>query len=685
MGYVVIEELRTEIAVEVGGTFTDLIAVAPNGTVRVHKTPTTTPDPSTGSLIGLRAIGIEAARIATLVHGSTIATNSVLERRGARTGVLTTRGFRDVLIIQRHDKKDSYDPFYRRPEPLVSRENILEIDERMSAAGIPISPPRESEVVRAVERLRASHGIESLVIGFMNSYANPNHERVAAEAVRARFPALPLTLSSSVLPKFREYERMSTAVISAYVKPLVDTYLRALSDALAADGFTGALLIMQASGGVVTVRGAREHPELMYLSGPAAGMVGAVVLGESVGVPDLLTFDVGGTSTDIGLVAGGAPSMTTDGEISGLPIALPILDILSVGSGGGSIAWKDQGGMLRVGPRSAGAEPGPACYGRGGTEPTLTDALVVLNVIPPDRFLGGRMILDTRAAATAVDQLGSAFAMHTREAADSILSVAVADVAQATRIVTVQRGHDPRGYTICAYGGAGPLLACLLADELGAEEVIVPPNPGVFSAFGLLMSDYRHDEMRTRIHSIDDWTLPALRQEFVELRSHAATQLERQGVPGGGTTYSCWLDLRYEGQGYELRLDVDDGTLSEDGGLSVIRDGFDQLHHRRYGHAFKARKALVVNLGVTGRRPRRQEWPYSASIHSTQPSCDSRLVYWRGREIAWSFYSREEFYEGYELQGPAVVTESTATTLVPEGWRGRVDPYGNLRLTRIEA
>lgn len=668
-----------KIGIEVGGTFTDIIGLDDDGRIWTHKVPTTPENPAHGSFAGLGETGLDLNRVDTLLHGSTMATNAVLERRGAVTGLLTTHGFRDVLIIQRFDKKDSYDPFYQRPEPLVARSRIAEITGRLDRDGKELIPLAEHEVVQAVERLVHATGVESLAIAFLHAYANPAHERQARAIVGRAFPDLPVTLSSDVLPKFREYERTSTTVISAYVKPIVDRYLRGFEESLERSGFAGAFLVMQANGGVMPAAGARAHPALMYLSGPAAGVVGAQYVSRRCALPDLLTFDVGGTSTDVCLITDGHATVTSDGEIDRLPISLPLVDIASVGAGGGSIAWRDPGGMFRVGPASAGARPGPASYGRGGTHATVTDALVLLGLIPAERFLGGRMRLDTGAAERAVAQVAAVFGMQPLEMAESILRVTIANVTQTTRLVSIQRGHDPRRYAICAYGGAGPLLAGFLADELSVGRVVVPVNPGLFSAFGLLVSDFKRDYTRTRIGALSRLSGPELRAIIGELSGQAEAEFSSYGMSTAGSVLSAWVDLRYQGQGYELRVPLAASHLDADD-TATLRALFDQIHLGRYGHNFPEQDVVAVHWGLTVTTSRDSGWRFAPPSDATRPPRVEGRIFLDGQWHRCDFYVRPELPAGFLVAGPAVVSEDTATTFVPRGWNGRVDRFGNLHL-----
>lgn len=670
-----------KVGIEIGGTFTDIIAVDAGGRVTTHKVSTTPSNPAIGSFEGLDEMKIDLSLLDTFLHGSTIATNAVLERKGAKTGLLTTHGFRDVLIIQRFDKKDSYNPFYRRPEPLIPRNRIKEIPERLGADGTELIPLNDDAVQRALLALVAD-GVESLAISFLHAYANADHERRAREFAYDAFPQLHISISSDVLPKFREYERTSTTVISAYVKPIVDRYLLEFERRLEEVQFGGAFLIMQANGGVVPSSGARASPASMYLSGPAAGVVGAQHLSRRAQLPNLLTLDVGGTSTDLALITDSRAMITSEGEIGGLPMALPMIDIVSIGAGGGSIAWRDRGGMLRVGPQSAGAQPGPVCYGRGGTQPTLTDALVVLGLIPSDRFLGGRMVLEIEAAQSAVEELARSYEMNALQMAESIARIAVANITQATRLVSIQRGHDPRRYAICAYGGAGPLLASLVAEQLSVPRVVVPPNPGLFSAFGLLVSDFKRDFTRSRLRRLTALTVADVRKDVDDLRSRAADEFASYGLTKDELRYETWLDLRYEGQGFELPIPIADSHLSG-GDLSLVRELFNATHLARYGHNFPEHEVVLVSYRVTVSASREASYIHTEPARPTERR--SGRVFFDGSWHTCAFRFRHELGSGDALNGPAVVSEDTATTFIPRGWAVRVDAIGNLVIDRSPA
>lgn len=664
-----------KVGIEIGGTFTDLIAVDDEGAITTHKVSTTPDDPAIGSFQGLEEMAIELSQVDTLLHGSTIATNAVLERRGATTGLLTTRGFRDVLMIQRFDKKDSYNPFYKRPEPLIPRSQIEEITERVLADGAELLPLIEDEVVNAVKRMTSSRGITSLAICFLHGYLNQDHEVLARDIIAREFPALDVSVSSDVLPKLREYERTSTTVISAYVKPVVDRYLREFELYLQRGAFSGAFLIMQANGGVIPSAGARGSPASMYLSGPAAGVVGAEHLSRGANLPNLLTLDVGGTSTDVALITNGRATITSEGEIGGLAIGLPLVDISSVGAGGGSIAWCDAGGMLRVGPQSAGARPGPACYGRGGKQPTLTDALLVLGLIPADRFLGGRMALDAEAAQRVVKELATRYQMTVFDMAESIVRIGVANITQATRLVSIKRGHDPRRYAICAYGGVGPLLAALVADELSVLNVVVPPNPGLFSAFGLLVSDFKRDFTQSRIRRLSTMPMGELRDLLAGLRRRAVDEFTSYGLPPTEFSYENWVELRYEGQGYELSIPIsDDELLAED--TKRIRQLFNDTHLAMYGHNFTESEIVAISYRVSVTASRQS--PRVIADRGQSGGAREGRVYFGGTWDSCSFHFRSGLQLGSVYLGPAVISEDTATTFIPAGWAARLDTFGNV-------
>ncbi len=606
-----------------------------------------------------------------------------MERKGAPVVLLTTQGFRDVLLIQRQAKTRLFDLFYRQPEPLVSRDRILEVEEKIAPSGAVRQPFRGDEIIERLGRLLAEGGVESVAVSFLHAYANPCHERAAAELVTKAFPDVYVTLSSDVLPQFREYERTSTTVLTAYTKPIVDRYLSSLESQLQEADFDGRFLVMQANGGMVPATRVRDHAARMILSGPAAGVVGAIRVAGTAGFENLLTFDMGGTSTDVCLVTEGTPQITTEYKIAGLPLQLPMLDIVTVGAGGGSIAAPDRGGILGVGPESAGADPGPACYGRGGRAFTVTDANLLLGRIRPHRFFGAKMLLDGGAAKNALKELAGSLGLADMETAEGVIRLANVTMAQAMRLVSVERGFDPRDYVIVAYGGCGPLHAALLAEELSVGRVLIPQDPGLLSAHGLLMVDTRQDFVLTRIAPVTSLSVNALRQAFAELDGKARNELQGYGFSESEIDLVRALDLRYIGQAYELTMEVDD-FLQGDLPIEALAERFRNLHRRSYGHA-TGEPVEIVNYRVAATVPSRVNEVFSSPFTSQGPIVDKGRVYGEGTWMEAGFYDRVSLPADYVIDGPAVVEEDTATAYIPRGWVGEVDKAGNIHLTRKRA
>jgi N-methylhydantoinase A len=605
--------------VDVGGTFTDLVALV-DGRVVAAKVPTTPDDQSAGVMDALAASGLDPPAIGELRHGTTVATNALLERRGARTALVTNAGFRDVIEIGRQDRPSLYDLTRDRPPPLVPRELRLTVPGRMGPEG-ELAPLDEQALEAAVRRL-AEANVEAVAVGFLFSYLHPEHEARAGERLRAALPGAHVALSSEVLPEFREYERFSTAVASAYLAPRLEAYLRRLAESLVALGAPEPL-VMQSSGGVATSEDVARRAAGAVLSGPAGGAVGAADVARLAGFPDALTLDMGGTSADVALVRDGRVATTTKTDVGGVPIGLAAVDVQSVSAGGGSIAWVDSGGALRVGPESAGADPGPAAYGRGGSEPTVTDAHVVLGHLADGAALGGGIRLSRARAEEAVGRLADRLGLAASETASGIVRVADAEMARALRVVSVERGVDPRGLALVAFGGAGPMHACALAEELGIATVLVPRRSGVLSALGLALADRRSDRVA-----------PAGGDTGAVFAALEA------GLEGNALERSA--DLRYRGQGFELTVEANDpGRLAE---------RFAEAHERRYGYRLDEPVELVA-LRVTARaRDARPDW--------------------------------RDDPDGIDVEGPAVLDLGEATCVVAAGWRGRSGDRGTLVLRR---
>jgi N-methylhydantoinase A len=674
--------------IEIGGTFTDLVLEDDRGRIHTHKVSSTPDDPSRGAVTGLLEIleqaGIGIAAIDELFHGSTIATNTLLERKGARTALLTTSGFEDVLMIGRQDKTRVYDLFYRKPEPLIPRELVIGVRERMGADGTPVLALTDAEVARCVDQVLGIDGLESVAISLLHAYRVPDHERALEASLTTRAPHLAVATSSSIAPEFREYERTSTVAIAAYVMPRVSRYLSRLEHELAARGFRGRLLIMQSNGGVVPALRAAQNPAKMFLSGPAAGVTGVTSVLATLGVRDALTIDIGGTSCDACVISDGRAQHTQRGyaeyRIDGLPISLMMTDIATLGAGGGSIARQDPGGALQVGPQSAGAAPGPACYGKGGTAFTVSDALLLLGMIDADGFIGGRMRLQRGLAHAAADPLARRLGMTPLALADAVVRITVGNIARALRLVTVRRGYDPRTFALFAYGGAGPVMAAAIAAEMDIDTVIVPPAPGIFSAFGLSVADTRIDYVRSMPGTpAQPDAQPLVDAAFASMSAQALKEMADFGIAASQVVLSHSVDARYVGQGYELALAVDPAAIASRG-LEVVATRFHAAHAARYGHDFPEQGVEIVGCRTVARFPR----PPTVRQFDTGASTPAREVeiVFGGTPERARLVSRGALAPGERIAGPALVAEASSATVVPPGWSATATPQGTLTLHR---
>ena len=653
---------ETRLGIDVGGTFTDLVALS-EGRLVTAKVPSTPRDQSEGVMNAIGAAEVEAASVGALAHGMTVATNALLERRGARMALVTTEGFRDVLEIARQNRASLYDLAMDRPPPLVPRELRFTVKERMGPEG-EIEPLDEESLGRAVEALEES-GVEAVAVCLLFAFAHPGHERRVGEALREALPEVHVSLSSEVLPEFREYERFSTTAADAYLGPKLAAYLKNLADKAEAAGVPPPL-IMQSSGGVVPVEDAAADAAGCVLSGPAGGVVGAAHVGSLGGYRDLLTFDMGGTSTDVAPIIAGEAQTTTETVVAGVPIKLPMVDVHTVSAGGGSVAWADAGGALRVGPHSAGAEPGPAGYGKGGEEPAVTDANLFLGYLAHGARLGGEVVLDRALSEGALASLGKRLGLGAEEAALGIVRVANAEMVRALRVISVERGLDPREFALLAFGGAGGMHACALAEELGMGTVLFPRAGGVLSALGLAISDLRRDYVRPHLVPLNDVDAEEFEARYGEMEAAAARDLE-------GPEHHRRADLRYGGQSFELTVDAD--------APEELKERFHAAHEGRYGYRMEDEPVELVNLRLVAtvpvEKPALDEGPSSG-----QAEAGRREANFDGEWLEVSVLDRETMGRGSEVDGPAIVEFREATCVVRPGWRGAVDGVGNLVLER---
>ena len=679
------------LGVDVGGTFTDLVLhKVETNRLEFAKTPSTPANQSegvtTGTLQLVNRLGISPEAIAFFIHGTTVATNTLLERKGARTALIVTKGFRDVLQIGRQDRPDLYDWRIRRPEPIVPRRLRFEVTERVLHTGEVIEPVSDADVAEVVQSLKDEE-VEAVAVCLLHSYAHPDHEQQVGNAIREALPDVTLSISSEVVPEFKEYERMSTAAINAFVAPVMSRYLRDLQSSITEQGIDSGLHIMQSNGGTMGADTAVEKPVHTILSGPAAGVIGSVGLAAQAGESNTISVDMGGTSFDVCLSYQGEVRRTQDSEIERLPIKVPMVDIHTLGAGGGSIAWIDPGGAMRVGPQSAGADPGPACYGQGGTEATVTDANLLLGRLSPDAFLGGRMKLDVDLARKAVqERIAGPLDLGLEEAAEGIVRVVNAGMIKGIRVVSVAKGYDPREFTLVTFGGAGPVHAAELAAELDIPRVLVPIAPGVTSAMGLLMADLRHDLVRTVLMSSADAKASDLGETYADLETEALAQMDREGVPSDEVALVRTADVRYLGQGYELEVPVSGGAVT-DSELDAVYGRFHDAHTRAYGHASPDRPLEVVNLRTTALvklpQPRLEKADLVGDANPDRARRESRDVVFHNKSISTTVYDRTKLIAGDSLEGPAIVEQLDSTTVVWPEQTANVDQYGNLVLGRI--
>ena len=665
--------MSERVGIEIGGTFTDLVWRRTDGSLGTHKVLSTPDALQQGVMQALDEAGVILPSVGHLVHGSTVATNALLTRNGAPTGLLTTEGFRDLLEIGRQDRVGNiYELFYRKPAPPVPRRLVREVRERMLPDGT-VRVPLDTEAAWRAARELLDAGVTSLAICLLHSYRNPAHERLLVSVLHERAPELYLAASYEVTPEFREYERAMTTAINAFVGPIVAGYVQALVARLSERRFAGALQVMQSNGGILPAPAAGRNAVRTLLSGPAAGVRGAVWFARRVGVKNAITLDMGGTSTDVCLAPDLIPATVAESYVDGLPIRIPALDIVTIGAGGGSIASIDPGGFLQVGPQSAGARPGPACYGRGGANPTVTDAQLVAGILRPEHFLGGRMRLDPDRAAAALGRV--ALAGPLVQAADAVLRMANSNIAAAVRLVSTARGIDPRDYTLVAYGGAGPIHAALVVEDLEIDRVLVPWCPGLVSAFGLLVADLAVDLVHARIHVVDDETLSA--EMVVRLRREALAAAAAAGLAPDRCETSIAIDARYPGQAFELTVTLDRLPAT----AATIRETFGAAHRRRYGYAHPDRPVELVNYRIRVTEASHGDVRAGESVPGPARIEEGEITL-GGRSLRAEFAARSTLPVGYRLRGPAVIEEETATTLVPPGWAARVLEGGDLMLER---
>ena len=688
--------MKHRLAADIGGTFTDLVLLDEDGTLHVHKTPSTPDDFKAGVLNGVKHItgsgGVSGVRqdapladIEYFVHGATVVLNALIQRKLPTTALITTAGFRDVLEIMRTNNPYMYDMQYVKPKALIPRRLRFEVTERIRHTGEVLIPLDEDSVRAAAARLKKADAA-AVAVCLLHAYADGAHERRVREIILEECPDIVVCLSSEVAGELREFERTSTTSINAATVPIITSYLDLLSSELRDMGLVRDLCVMQSNGGVITANVARHLPVRTVMSGPSGGVVGGSYLAGAIGIEHALTVDMGGTSTDIGVIADGRALTVDEAQVDRWPILAPMIEILAIGAGGGSIGWIDAGGGLRVGPQSAGAQPGPVCYRRGGVEPTVTDACVVLGRLDPEYFLGGEMGLDVDGAHQVIDSnVAGSLDMDKYEAAAGILTVVTANMAKAMRQILVARGLDPRDFTLMAFGGAGGMVVGDLLRVSDVKRAIVPNNPGALCAIGMLVTDFRHDASTTLVRSLDQANPAEVMELFVDLEKKAVDQLLSEGVASDDVATERYIDVRYVGQEYYLRIPISNEMLD----VAKLGQDFNDEHERNYGYATREFACEMVNLRVTAlglvERPSFPEYlERSAADGALEPSM-RRAVFFDGAMVDTNIYKVETLRAGDGIIGPAVIEDPRSTVVVLPGQRASVDHLRNIHVERIEA
>ncbi len=667
------------VAADIGGTFTDfVIEDQVSGNVRIGKVPTTPDNPARGILNGVNQLIDDPKDVEFFVHGTTVGLNAFLERKGARVLLLMTSGIGDSYTIARGHREELYKLHYRKPKQLVPRKDVHEVTERLAWDGSVVTPLDEASLEPVIEKVKAE-GIPAIAICLLHAYVNPEHEQRVADFLAARLPGVSISMSHSVAPEWREVERASSTVMDAYVAPVVELYLKTLKREFLDVGMEQTIHVMRSNGGVMTDIHASRHPITTLLSGPVGGSIGGVQLSKSTGLKNLLCVDMGGTSFDLSLVVDGEPELSNETVLQGLPLLMSIINIDTVGAGGGSLAWTENGG-LRVGPQSAGSVPGPVCYGRGGTQPTITDANLFLGRLGEASLLGGDMTLDMPATAKAFEALGGEIGLSATDLAEGMIAIGNAKMADAMRTITVGRGIDPREFTLVAFGGAGPMHAVELARELDIKQILVPRFPGTFSAWGMLQSDIRHDFSVAHYAVSDEVDQAHLTSHFGTMLEDGTKTLAEEGVVADRMEFIRSVDLRYVGQEYTITV-----PLGDDTDLDAAIGKFHDLYQARYGHALHGAAVEIINLRLAaiGRLVRAAQT--AAEQQATEdPLVGQRDIIFGGQTYPSPIYKRDNLPTGQAYQSPAVVEEASATTIIPPGYTFHIDATGNLLIQSEE-
>ena len=672
---------KSRVAIDVGGTFTDVVTLAAgSNTPKFDKVPTTPTDPRQGVMSGFTASGAEIEGISAFIHGTTLGLNALLTRRGAKTGIVTTHGFRDVYLLGRTDRVPMYDFKYQKPESLVARRNIFEVSERLNFEGNVLVDFNEAEAIDVAKMIEGS-GLQAVAVCFLHSYVNPDHENRMGQILAEHAPSVEVTLSSNLSREMREYERTSTAVLDAYIKPIIRNYVSNLQTSLVDKDFAGQFLMTRSGGGAMTAESAKTAPVNLILSGPAGGVLGASWFASVSGHRNLITIDMGGTSLDASLVVDTEPLTYFDASFEGLPINLSSLYIHTIGAGGGSLVWSDEGNHLQVGPASAGAEPGPAAYNNGGTEATFTDAALHVGYLGNDFALAGSLSLDQQLAKAALEKSALALGLDVDEVAKGVLRIAVTKIVGAVRAITVELGHNPSDFALLAFGGGGGLVAVDVARELDIPTVIVPQGPGAFSAFGMLMADVQHDYARTRIGLLDNMDIATVTRELAEMKQEGLSALVSEGFDESECRFAPFVDLRYVGQEHSVTMPITFDLGDKE--IERLTNEFSAAHERAYGHVMPDPIELVaVRLSAVGLvEPPSIDPSTEMSSEVVKPQSKRKVITEGSKLVDYDLFHRDALLPGMKLQGPLIVAEHTSTTVVHAGDLVEVGPFGELVIT----
>ncbi|MFD1415783.1 hydantoinase/oxoprolinase family protein [Oceanobacillus jeddahense] len=681
--------MQYRLGVDTGGTFTDVALVSEQtGETFITKVPSTPDNSSIGVMNGVKQIisenKINSKDLSFFIHGSTVATNTLLEKKGAKTALITTKGFKDVIEIGRQTRPKLYEFRARRSKPLIQRNLRWEIDERINASGEIVKEITDNDIQSILQQITENQ-VDSLVICFINSFLNAENEKKVKEHILQEYPNLAITLSSDILPEIKEYERTSTATVNGYVMPKMKLYLRDLENALTELDISSDLYIMQSNGGVITTDTAVEMPVRTVLSGPAGGVIAGTDIAKQTGLQNLITIDMGGTSLDTALIENGVPQYTTNSKIDDFPINVPMVEMHTIGSGGGSIAWIDSGGALRVGPHSAGAVPGPVCYGKGGTEPTVSDANAILGRINPDAILGGRMEMDIENARRIMkEKIADPLSINVEKAAEGILKVVNANMVRGIRVISVEKGHDTRDFSLLAFGGAGPLHASDIAKELGSKNIIIPPNPGITCASGMLIADVRHDDVQSFISNTNQLNVDELNAVFEKLQRNAKENLKKQGFTDEKIQLRLSLDLKYKNQAYDLNISLNGNAIDQET-IEQAMKNFHHTHEKIYGFNREDQPLETVNARVTSfgiiDKPENKSNSSDSSQHDI--TFKSRKVYFDGQYMDTKIVDRDSLLQNNKLVGPAIIEQLDSTIVIHPNQKATTDEFKNLIIENL--